>query len=63
MHVIMLFYYLSAGTVFIHVRQILTSVDVKILTHEKGPRAERIKIFIMAIDPSHRYSSEAERAN
>ena len=36
-------------------RQALTSTD--------GPRNERIKIFIMALDPGHKYSNESERAN
>ena len=27
------------------------------------PHTERITIFIMVIDPYHRYSNEAERAN
>ena len=36
-------------------RQILTSTD--------GPRAERIKTFIMAVDPQHRYTNESEGAN
>ena len=35
----------------------------QILTYKDGPCTERIKNMIMAVDPSHRYSSEAERAN
>ena len=43
----------SAGTVF--KRQISTS--------KVNPRTERITIFILAVDPWHRYSNEAERYN
>ena len=35
----------------------------QILTYKDGPRTARIKIFLMAVDPIHRYSNEAERAN
>ena len=35
----------------------------QILTYKVDPRAERIEIFIMAVDPQHRYSNETERAN
>ena len=35
----------------------------QILKYKDGPRTERIKIFLMAVDPEHRYSNEAERAN
>ena len=34
-----------------------------ILTYKDGPRTEIIEIFIMVVDPYHRYSNEAERAN
>ena len=37
--------------------------DSEILTYKDGPRTERIQIFIMIVDPDHRYSSQAERAN
>ena len=33
------------------------------LTSKVDPRTERIKIFLMTVDPSHRYSNELERAN
>ena len=33
------------------------------MTYKDGPRIERIKIIIMAVDPYHRYSNEAERDN
>ena len=51
-------YVMPLGTIFIH--QNLTSVDIR---YKDGPRTERIKIFIMAVDQSHRYSNKAERAN
>ena len=35
----------------------------QILTYKDDPRTERIKIFTMAVDPSHRSSNKAERAN
>ena len=35
----------------------------QILTTEVDPRAVRIKIFIMAVDPWHGYSNESERDN
>ena len=35
----------------------------QILTYKDGPRTERVEIFIMTVDPSHRYSNESERAN
>ena len=35
----------------------------QILTYKDGPRTEKNKIFIMAEDPYHRYSNEAERAH
>ena len=35
----------------------------QILTYKDGQGTERIKMFIMAVDPKHRYSNEAERAN
>ena len=35
----------------------------QILTYKDGPRTERIKIFLMVVDPQHRYSNESERAN
>ena len=35
----------------------------QILTYKDDPRTERINIFIAAIDPSHRYSNEAERGS
>ena len=51
----------SAGTVFVH--QNLTSVDVmQILMNKDCPRTERIKIFLMSVDP-YRYSNEAARAS
>ena len=33
------------------------------MTTKVYPRAVRIKIFPMAVDPYHRYSIESERAN
>ena len=55
----------SAGIDFS--RQNLTSVDVscrrQILTTKVDPRAARAKIFIMAVDPYHRYSNESGSAN
>ena len=44
-------------------RQNLTSVDVRFWRDKDGPRTERIKIWITTVDPQHRYSNEAERAN
>ena len=35
----------------------------QILTYKDDPRTEKIKIFIMVVDPEHWYSNEAERAN
>ena len=35
----------------------------QILTYEGGPRTEKIKVFIMAVDPYHRYLNEAKKAN
>ena len=35
----------------------------QILTYKDGPRAERIKIFLMVVDPKHRYLNESERPN
>ena len=35
----------------------------QILTSEIDPRAVRIKIFIMAVDPYHRHSNKSERAD
>ena len=35
----------------------------QIQTYKEGPRAERVKIFIMAVDQQHKYSNEAGRAN
>ena len=35
----------------------------EILTYKDGPCTKRIKIFILAVDPWHRYSNKAERAN
>ena len=32
----------------------------QILTYKDDPRTERIKIFIMVLNPSHRYLNEAE---
>ena len=43
----------SAGTVFRH-QNLKAKVD---------PRTERIEIFIMVVDPQHRYSNEAETVN
>ena len=37
------------------------SIRRQMLMYEDGPRAERIRIFIMAVGPQHRYSNEAER--
>ena len=28
-----------------------------------NPRTVRVNIFLMVVDPSHRYSNESERAN
>ena len=33
------------------------------MTTKVDPRAVRVKIFLMAVDPSHRYSNESERAD
>ena len=52
----------SAGTVFIRT----TESDVcrrQILTYKDDPRTESIKIFLMAVDPKHKYSNESEIAN
>ena len=35
----------------------------KILTFKVDHRTARVKIFIIAVDPKHRYSNEAERAD
>ena len=54
----------SAGTVFI--RQNMTSVDVcrrHILTYKDDPHTEFFLIFLMAVEPYHRYSNQPERAN
>ena len=37
--------------------------SLQILTSKFHPRTERVKIFLMAVDPSYRYSNEAERDN
>ena len=53
----------SVGTVFI--RQNLTSVD-RLYTSDICRRqilTEINKIFIMVVDPYHRYSNEPDRAN
>ena len=46
---------LSARGPSLYVRMILTYTD--------GFRAERIKIFLMVVDPWYRYSNGAEKAN
>ena len=33
------------------------------LTYKDGPHTERIKIFLTAVDPYHRYSNELEISN
>ena len=38
-----------------------STLDVKI-SSEVDPRTVRVNIFIMAVDPYHRYSNESERA-
>ena len=50
----------SAGIDFS--RQNLTSVDVRFsrLVH---PRTVRVKVFLLTVDPYHRYLNESERAN
>ena len=35
----------------------------QILTYKDCPRTERIKLFLMAVDPYHRYSNESQRDN
>ena len=35
----------------------------QILPYKDGPRTKRIKIFLISVDPQHRYSNEAERAD
>ena len=35
----------------------------QIMTYKDGLHTERIKTFITAVDPWHRYSNEAERVN
>ena len=35
----------------------------QILTSKVDPRTVRIKIFLLAVDPYHRYSNESERAS
>ena len=56
----------SAGTVFI--RQKMTSVGLDvcrrhILTYKDDPHIEFFLIFLMAVDPYHRYSNQPESAN
>ena len=34
-----------------------------VLTSKDGPRTDIIQIFLMAVDPQHRYSSETGSAN
>ena len=43
-------------------RQNLTSVDVRLLKSKVDPCTVRVKISLMAVDPYHRYSIEAEGA-
>ena len=46
------------------IRQNLTSVDVRFRRLSiDGPHTETNKIFLMAVEPQHRYSNDAERAN
>ena len=33
------------------------------LTSKVNPRTARVEIFLMVVDPSHRYSNESERAD
>ena len=33
------------------------------LTSEVDPRTGRVNIFLIAVDPYHRYANESERAN
>ena len=35
----------------------------QILTSKVNPRTVKVKIFLIAEDPYHRYSNESERAN
>ena len=42
-------------------RQNLTSLDVRTLSSKVDPRSVRVHIFIMVVDPYHRYSNESER--
>ena len=35
----------------------------QILMSKGDPRTVKVKIFLIAVDPQHRYSNEAERAN
>ena len=37
--------------------------SLQILTSKVHPRTKRLKIFLIAVDPSRRYSNEAERDN
>ena len=52
----------SEEIVFIR-QNLMYKDDLEILTYKDDLRAERIKIFILAVDPEHRYSNKAERAN
>ena len=52
----------SAGIDFS--RQNMTSTDVRFWRLFKvDPRTVRVKIFLMVIDPYHRYSNESERSS
>ena len=48
-------------------RHILTSIVVRSETSDSAdqvdPRTERVKIYIMAVNPQHTYSNETERVN
>ena len=35
----------------------------QILTTKIDPRTVRVKLFVMAVDPYHRYSNESERVD
>ena len=50
-------------TTKVYRRQILTTkvYRCQILTTKVYPRTVRIKIFLLAVDPEHRYSNESER--
>ena len=50
-----------AETVFIH--HILTSTAIIFWRIKTVPALKKIIIFIMAVDPEHRYSKEAKKAN